>query len=84
MRVITIEQTDRWQIESHGNGLAYSFYRKADNASAFLQGDDAAQWREQYDAMQSAYSDSKSVWHSQSWNACLSELCGEYVESGNA
>lgn len=80
MRVAIIEQTDLWQVESHGNGFAYAFYRKADGREAFLQGDDANQWRDEYDAMQSAYSNPESVWHSQSWNSCLSELCGEYVE----
>jgi hypothetical protein len=82
MRIVIIEQTDLWQVESHGNGFAYAFYRKSDGASAFLQGDDATQWRDEYDSMQAAYSNPDSVWHSQSWNACLFQLCGEYVESG--
>lgn len=84
MKFAIIEQTDAWQIESHGNGFAYAFYRKADAASAFLQDDDATQWREEYDAMQSAYANPESVWHSQSWNTCLSELCGDYVQEVTA
>jgi hypothetical protein len=81
MRVAIIEQTDIWQIESHGNGLAYSFYHKPDGKEAFLQGDDASQWREQYDAMRAASCNPDSVWYRKSWNECLSELCCEYVES---
>lgn len=80
MRRVIIENTDAWTVESHGNGLAYSFYRKSDGREAFLQGDDATAWREQYDAMGEAYSNPESVWHRQSWNNCLSELCGDYVE----
>ncbi len=80
MQRAIIEQTDAWQIESHGNGLAYAFYRKSDGAEAFLQGDDAAQWRGELEAMQAAYGNPESVWHRRTWNACLTELCGEYVE----
>lgn len=80
MRVAIIEQTDLWQVESHGNGLAYAFYRKADGKEAFLQGDDATQWRDDYDSMRAAACNPESVWYRKSWNECLSELCGEYVE----
>lgn len=80
MQRTIIEQTDAWQIESHGNGFGYAFTRKSDGKEVFLQGDDATQWREEYEAMQTAYSNPESVWHSQTWNACLSQLCGEYVE----
>lgn len=82
MRVAIIEQTDLWQVESYWNGFAYAFHRKTDGASAFLQGDDAAQWREEYEAMRIASCNADSAWYRQSWNSCLSELCGEYVESG--
>lgn len=81
MQQVIIEQTDAWTIVSLGNGFAYSFYRKADEKEAFLQGDDATQWRGEYEAMQTAYANPESVWHSQTWNACLSQLCAEYVES---
>lgn len=80
MQTAIIVQTDMWQIESHGNGFAYAFYRKADMREAFLQGDDATQWREEFEAMQAAYCNPESAWHKQSWNTCLSQLCAEYVE----
>lgn len=80
MQQAIIEQTDLWTVTSHGNGIAYAFYRKTDGKEAFLQGDDATQWREEYEAMQTAYGNPESVWHYQTWNTCLSQLCGEYVE----
>ena len=75
MATVIIEQTDMWQFESHNNGAAYTLYRKADMASRFVQyGDDATMWRENYDLMQKVYADPNSVWHYQTWNACLAHL----------
>jgi hypothetical protein len=36
-----------FEIESYGNGFAFLIVRKADGASAFLQGDDAREFTEQ-------------------------------------
>jgi hypothetical protein len=79
MQRYTIEQTDIWTIESHGNGLAYSFFHKPSGKEAFLQGDDASQWRDDLESMESAYLNPLSVWYNQTWNNCLTELCGDYL-----
>lgn len=44
-----------WQIHgftvtSYGNGLSYAVSNDATGREFFLQGDDAAAWRDQYDA----------------------------------
>lgn len=80
MNSAIIENTDVWNITSHGNGAAYTLRNKKEGKTAFIQyGDDATQWRAEYDAMQEAYANPKSVWHRQTWNACLNEVCGPYV-----
>lgn len=84
MQRVMIENTNLWAIVSYGNGLAYSFTRKRDGMSAFLQGDDAAQWREEFCAMGEAFCNPESAWHRKTWNDCLSQICGEYVDQGES
>ena len=79
MQRVTLENTDLYTIESYGNGFAYSFSYKPTGKETFLQGDDATQWREEYEAMQVAYNNPQSVWHGKSWNLCLSQLCSDYL-----
>lgn len=40
-----------WQVWSHGNGLAYAIVAKSCGARKFFQGDDAEQFREQFEAL---------------------------------
>ncbi len=79
---IAIEQTDMFAVYSYGNGAAYELIAKdvPGYRSAFLQGDDAAAWREQYDAMAIAADNPRSVWYKRTWNACLSELICDYLD----
>lgn len=79
MDSIPIENTDAWRVNSHGNGTAYTFTRKSDGATGFVQGDDATQWRADYEAMHIAYIDPKSVWFGCGWNRCLAELVNDYI-----
>jgi len=84
MGTVRIEATDQWRIDSHGNGAAYTILHVPSQRSGFVQyGDDAARWREDYDAMQEAYSSPNSCWYKQTWNACLAELCGDYLSDGD-
>lgn len=72
-----IEQTDVWHIVSHSNGGAYTITHKPSGGTGFVQyGDEATQWRDEYEAMQLAYANPKSVWYHQTWNVCLMEVCG--------
>lgn len=79
MKSCIIENTDKYTVESFGNGLSYSFWRKKDSANGSVHGDDATCWREDYDSMCEAYHNPKSVWHQKSWNACLAELTEPYI-----
>ncbi len=84
MITVRIEATDQWRIDSHGNGAAYTFLHIPSQRSGFVQyGDDATRWREDYDAMCAAYMNPESCWHRQSWNACLTELCSDYLADDN-
>lgn len=73
--MIIIEQTDVWTLKSQGNGACFEMIHKPSGESKFCQyGDDATQFNEEYEAIQAAYENPASVWHKQSWNACLSHL----------
>lgn len=80
MRIATIEDSLNWRVESHGNGLAYSFTHKPTGAAGFLQGEDAAQWRDEWEAMGEAHERPETTWNRLPWDSCLAELCGAYVE----
>lgn len=79
MNVTIIENTDAWRIDSHGNGVAYEFVRKHDGATYFVQGDDAAHWRREYDLASKLYCQQGTRFHAMTWNACLAELCNSYL-----
>lgn len=74
-----VEQTDRYTVTSHGNGWGYEFYRKPGGWSGWLQDDDAAQWRKDYEAMCIAAVNPDSVWYGRPWNRCLAELIDSYL-----
>lgn len=80
MNRVIIENTDVWQIESHGNGLAYLITHKPDLRDAFLQGDDASIWRENYESVRESYENPASVWHKRKWNDCLAIVCSDYLK----
>lgn len=80
MQRVIIDNTDIWQIESHGNGLAYLITHKPDLRDAFLQGEDASIWRENYESVQQSYKNPESVWHKRKWNDCLSLVCSDYIQ----
>lgn len=48
-----------YRITSYGNGLSYLVENTSNKASAFLQGDDALEWRADYDAADEA---NKVIW----------------------
>lgn len=80
MRSIIIENTDEWNITSYGNGLGYNFTHKPTQRSGWIQDTDAVVWNQAYYDMCVAYEDPASAWHRRTWNECLAELCGEYLE----
>lgn len=50
MKTCTIFDSDRFMIESHDNGGAYTIFRKRDNESVYISyGDDANAFREEFD-----------------------------------
>lgn len=54
MKQVTIVETPNYVLVSYGNGFAYSLVRKGANADVFVQGDDATEFRNQFDAMEAA------------------------------
>ena len=79
MKSCIIENTDMYTVESFGNGLSYSFYRKKDNASGFVQGEDASAWRKEYEDMLELHSDLRSCFYEKPWNYCLSFIIDDYL-----
>lgn len=50
MSSCTIFNSAFFTIKSHGNGAAYTIFRKPDNESVFIQyGDDATNFRNEFD-----------------------------------
>lgn len=47
MQQVSWRESDYFTITSYGNGLSYTI-KNDDGREFFLQGDDAAEWREQY------------------------------------
>lgn len=50
MKSIALSE-DGYRITTHGNGLSVEVRREADGASFFLQGEDAARFRDEWDAV---------------------------------
>jgi len=78
---ISLENTDMFYVDSYGNGAAYEIGVKdvPGFRSAFIQGDDATEWRERYEDMGNSSMDENSVWYGKTWNECLAELILDYV-----
>jgi hypothetical protein len=78
----TIENTNEYRLDSIGNGAAYLFISKRTGDEIFIQyGDDATQFREDYDALNKAYFTEGTVYFNMSWNECLADLFGRYFPS---
>ena len=75
MTRVIIENTDEFRLDSIGNGSAYEMINRSTGESRFIQhGDDAAEFRKEYDAMVQAHANPQSVWYHTEWNACLRNL----------
>lgn len=53
MRSTIIHDLPEFSLTSYGNGLAYEIERKPAGKTIFFQGDDAAQFRDEFDALTS-------------------------------
>lgn len=53
MRSVIIHDLPGWRVTSWGNGLAYEIEHKPDGRTLYFQGDDAAQFRDEFDALTS-------------------------------
>ena len=53
MRSCIIHDLPEWRVTSWGNGLAYSIDHKPSGRDVFFQGDDAEQFRTEFDALTS-------------------------------
>lgn len=70
-----IERTDKFRLVSHGGRAAFTFDNLKTGQSHFVQyGDDALGFDAEYTAMQEAYANPQSVWHTKPWDSCLAEL----------
>lgn len=76
---VILEETEKFLIESYGNGFAYTLCHKPSGASGHLQGEDAGEWRRLYDYIAEAHSDPKSMFHGKTWDWCLSYVCEDHL-----
>lgn len=53
MRSTIIHDLPEWRVTSYGNGLAYEIAEKASGKTLFFQGDDATQFRDEFDGLTS-------------------------------
>lgn len=53
MRSVIIHDLPEWRVTSYGNGLAYEIEHKPDGRTLFFQGDDAVQFRDEFDGLTS-------------------------------
>lgn len=67
-----IHESDSFTVTSYGNGAAYAI--ETPTHSLFLQGDDAAQFRDELDAREQARPDMLTA-------DILAELWGEYASA---
>jgi len=73
------ENTDAWRIDVIGGGIAYAVTRKTDGAEFFVQGDDAAQFRETLYGVELSHTDWGSRFFGLTWNQCLAYVCEPYL-----
>ena len=53
MRSTIIHDLPEFSVTSYGNGLAYEIAEKASGKTLYFQGDDAAQFRDEFDGLTS-------------------------------
>ena len=51
MKSTIIHDLTGWQVTSWGNGISYEIFNKLTDQDIFLQGDDAAAFREQFEEL---------------------------------
>ena len=66
MKQAIILNSENWSITSYGNGLAYCFENKIEQAYVFLQGDDASQFWQEYSDLNYTMSDNQAF--AELWN----------------
>lgn len=66
---VIIHDLLEWRVTSYGNGIAYDLTHKPSGDSVFFQGDDAEQFREEFDGLTEGapaldFSDAlRVIWH---------------------
>jgi hypothetical protein len=55
MTRVTIYHSNRFDVVSYGNGLSYAIHDNIRRVSAFVQGDDAADFRDELEAWENAF-----------------------------
>lgn len=51
MNAAIIHALPGWQVTSYGNGIAYELVNRRTRQAIFFQGDDAAQFRDEFDGL---------------------------------
>lgn len=57
-----VYHSDRFDIVSYGNGLSYALHDNINKMSMFVQGDDAAEFRAEWEAFEEANPEAPIDW----------------------
>jgi hypothetical protein len=79
MQIVTIDNCERWRVDSHGNGWAYEVHHKPSGRSFWLQDSDATEWRANYEAMQNTSNQPDSAYYGLPWSDKLDIICLDYL-----
>lgn len=80
MQIQTIDFGHGYEITSHGNGWAYVITRESDRKSVWLQDDEAALFRAEYNDLGRDHVTSNTRASRFSWNELLDTMCGSYFD----
>jgi hypothetical protein len=55
MNRVNIYHSDRFDVVSYGNGLSYAIHDNINHVSAFIQGDDVAEFRDELESWETMF-----------------------------
>ena len=76
--MVVIESGNGYRVTSWHNGLAYEIEQEASGKTVFLQGDEASDWRAEYDDLQTDAGLPNTRASRFTWRQLLDDMCGVY------
>lgn len=80
MKTELLDQFYGYRVDSHGNGVAVTITRESDNASRFIQGDEAALFLDEWNDLSIDHNSPETRASRFSWRELLDTMCGPYFD----